>query len=88
MSDNQNIAGSMYRQTKGIMEPEKEREAIQLSSTAADIVSAAALLATGAELQGAVQHMIRMHHLGGDAAHAPQILSCRQRWTSPAQEHE
>jgi hypothetical protein len=42
MSDNQNIAGSMYRQTKGIMEPKKEREPIQLSSTAADIVSAAA----------------------------------------------
>jgi hypothetical protein len=39
MSDNQNIAGSMYHQTKGTMEPEKEREPIHLSSTAADIVS-------------------------------------------------
>lgn len=39
MSDNQNIAGSAYRQTKGVVEPEKEREPMQLSSTAADIVS-------------------------------------------------
>lgn len=39
MSDNQNIAGSAYKQTKGITEPEKERQPVQLSSTAADIVS-------------------------------------------------
>lgn len=39
MGDNQNIAGSAYKQTKGTMEPEKEREPVQLSSTAADIVS-------------------------------------------------
>lgn len=38
MSGNQNISGSAYKQTKG-REPEKEREPVQLSSTAADIMS-------------------------------------------------
>lgn len=37
MSDNQNIAGSAYKQTKGTMEPEKEREPIHCVSS--DIVS-------------------------------------------------
>jgi len=40
MSDNQNIAGSAYRQTKGTMEPEKDRQPQETASTAQDIVSA------------------------------------------------
>jgi hypothetical protein len=55
MSDNQNIAGSAFKQTKGTMEPEKEREPVQLSSTAADIVT---LVAAASVLLGepAVAH--------------------------------
>jgi hypothetical protein len=39
MSDNQNIAGSAYKQTKGTMEPEKEREPHTLCVINPDIVS-------------------------------------------------
>ena len=60
MSDNQNIAGSAYRQTKGTMEPEKEREPVQIASTAQDIVSGAGRGLAGAHRKAAG---INVHHV-------------------------